>query len=217
MLSKPGLASEPIKALLRLGKRSSRFAAKELFFSEGGSADHVFYLQAGQAKITANSPTGQTVLLSVAAAGEFLGDAAILQDGQSRSTTVTAMSECYAIKFRRLELIGLLQTDSAFSHVFLTSLLVRAIRSQDDRMDLLVNSCEKRLARILLLMAQPGDGTRLGSPIPAVTQQELADMVGTTRSRISFFMNQFRKRGLIDYNRRIWVNASLVVVLERER
>ena len=187
--------------------------SKEAFFSQGDAADCVFYLQAGQAKLTVVSDRGKQATITLLSAGDFIGEEAILGVAGLRLTTATAMNTCTALKIERTEMIRVVQQEHAFSDLVLKFLLARCIRVQADLVDQLFNSSEKRLARILLLMAefgQPGEPEPL---IPRISQETLAEMIGTTRSRVSFFMNRFRKLGFITYNGRLRVHKSLLNVV----
>src|SRR6202789_3516827 len=196
-----------------LGKRLVHLKAKQAFFVQGDAADSVFYLQKGRAKLTVVSNAGKEATITLLAPGEFVGEEAVAAVAGSRLATATAITACTALKIDRKEMIRVIHEEHAFSDLFLAFLLARSMRTQADLVDQLFNSSEKRLARILLLMAEfgkPGEPERL---IPKITQESLADMIGTTRSRVSFFMNRFRKLGFIDYNGRIRVHKSLLNVV----
>jgi CRP-like cAMP-binding protein len=196
-----------------LGRRTVQLRPKRVFFSQGDPADCVFYLQSGRAKLTVISKTGKEATIALLTAGDFVGEESMAQTPGLRMATATAMSSCTALKIERTEMIRALREEHAFSDLFLKFLLARSMRTQADLVDQLFNSSEKRLARILLLMAefdQPG-GTE--SKIPKISQETLAEMIGTTRSRVSFFMNRFRKLGFIQYNGGIKVHKSLLNVI----
>jgi CRP-like cAMP-binding protein len=187
--------------------------AKRAFFSQGDPADCVFYLQSGRAKLTVISETGKEATIALLSAGDFVGEESMAQTPGLRMATATAMSSCTALKIERREMIRALREEHVFSDMFLKFLLARSMRTQADLVDQLFNSSEKRLARILLLMAefdQPGESE---SKIPKISQETLAEMIGTTRSRVSFFMNRFRKLGFIQYNGGIHVHKSLLNVI----
>ena len=196
-----------------LGKRIVHVKAKSIFFSQGGAADCVYYLQSGRAKLTVVSKSGKEATISLLSAGEFIGEEAIAGAVGLRMATATAITFCSAMKIERKEMIRVLHEEHAFSDVFLKFLLARSIRTQADLVDQLFNSSEKRLARILLLMAEFGKPGEPETLIPAITQETLAEMIGTTRSRVSFFMNRFRKLGFVEYNGRIRVHKSLLNVI----
>ena len=187
--------------------------SKEAFFSQGDAADCVFYLQSGRVQLTVVSDRGKQATITLLSAGDFIGEEAILGVAGLRLTTATAMNTCTALKIERTEMIRVVHQEHAFSDLVLKFLLARCIRVQADLVDQLFNSSEKRLARILLLIAefgQPGEPEPL---IPKISQETLAEMIGTTRSRVSFFMNRFRKLGFITYNGRLRVHKSLLNVV----
>ncbi|HEX3892604.1 MAG TPA: Crp/Fnr family transcriptional regulator [Terracidiphilus sp.] len=215
-IEKPAFNAEAFLSTAGLGRRIVQLAPKELFFSQGEPADSVFYLQKGRAKLTVLSSAGKEATILMFAAGEFVGEAALAGVPGLRLSTATAITACKALKITRDEMIRALHEEHALSDLFLKFLLTRSMRAQADLVDQLFNSSEKRLARILLLMAEfgaPGEQERV---IPKVSQETLAEMIGTTRSRVSFFMNRFRKLGFIEYKDRIRVHKSLlnVVLLE---
>ena len=196
-----------------LGRRIVQLDSKENFYSQGDPADAVFYLQKGRARITVVSSVGKEATITIVATGEFVGESALAAIPGLRLSTATAITPCTALKISRDEMIRVMHEEHEFSDLFLKFLLARSMRTQADLVDQLFNSSEKRLARILLLMAEfghPGDSESL---IPPITQETLAEMIGTTRSRVSFFMNLFRKMGFIDYDGRIRVHKSLLNVI----
>jgi CRP/FNR family transcriptional regulator, cyclic AMP receptor protein len=196
-----------------IGRRIVRIKAKGVFFSQGNPADCVFYLQTGRARITVISRAGKEATIALLSAGEFVGEESIAGVAGLRMTTATAITACMALKIERVEMIRVMHEEHAFSDLFLKYLLARSMRTQADLIDQLFNSSEKRLARILLLMAEFGQPGKPETLIPQITQETLADMIGTTRSRVSFFMNRFRKLGFIEYNGRIKVHKSLLNVV----
>jgi CRP/FNR family transcriptional regulator, cyclic AMP receptor protein len=196
-----------------LGRKIVELKPKEAFFSQGDPADSVFYLQKGRAKLTVVSSTGKEATITLLAGNDFVGEGALAAVPGLRLATATAINRCTALRIGRNEMIRVMHDEPAFADLFMKFLLGRSMRSQADLVDQLFNSSEKRLARILLLMAQfgePGDPETL---IPPISQETLAEMIGTTRSRVSFFMNRFRKLGFIDYNGRIQVHKSLLNVV----
>ena len=200
-----------------LGRRIIQFAPKDAFFSQGDSADSVFYLQKGRAKVTVVSPGGKEATITLLSTGDFVGEEALAAMAGLRLATATAITACTTLKISREEMIRVMHMEHSFSDLFLKVIMERSMRLQADLVDQLFNSSEKRLARILLLMAEfgkPGDPERY---IPKISQETLAEMIGTTRSRVSFFMNRFRKLGFIEYNGRIKVHKSLLnaVLLDR--
>jgi CRP/FNR family transcriptional regulator, cyclic AMP receptor protein len=196
-----------------LGRRIVKLKPKHTFFTQGSPADCVFYLQTGRAKLTVVSKSGKEATITLLTSGEFIGEESIAGPQGRRMATATAITSCSALKIERTEMIRVLHEEHAFSDLFLKSLLTRSIRTQADLIDQLFNSSEKRLARILLLMAEFGKPGEPETLIPPITQETLAEMIGTTRSRVSFFMNRFRKLGFIDYKGRIRVHKSLLNVI----
>jgi CRP/FNR family cyclic AMP-dependent transcriptional regulator len=185
----------------------------EKFFCQGDRADTVFYLQKGRAKLTVVSPNGKEATITLLTAGEFLGEESLAAIEGVHSSTATAVNACEALIIGRDDMIRAMRDAAAFADIFVKFLLTRSMRTQADLVDQLFNSSEKRLARILLLMAEFGKSDEADGSIPPLTQESLAEMIGTTRSRVSFFMNRFRKLGYIDYDDRIRVHKSLLNVL----
>ena len=196
-----------------LGRRVVQLKAKEAFFSQGSPADSIFYLQKGRAKLTVVSKNGKEATITLLGAGDFVGEESLGGAGGLRMATATAITPCTAMKIDRDEMVRVMHEEHAFSDLFLKFLLARSMRIQADLVDQLFNSSEKRLARILLLMAEFGKAGEPETLIPAITQETLAEMIGTTRSRVSFFMNRFRKLGFVEYNGRIHVHKSLLNVV----
>jgi len=192
------------------GRRIVELNAKENFFTQGDPADSVFYLQQGRAKITVVSQTGKEATITLLSPGDFAGEGALRPEPVQRLSTATALTSCTALKIMRDEMIRVIHEEHEFSDVFMKYLVERGVRAQADLVDQLFNSSEKRLARTLLLMADLDKPGQRDAFIPPVTQQTLADMIGTTRSRVSFFMNRFRTLGFIDYDGRIQVHKSLL-------
>ena len=176
----------------------------------------MFYIQKGKVKITVVSEQGKEAVVAVLGPDEFCGEGSL--NGQPvRLATATAMTECEIMRLEKASMIRVLHEEPAFSEMFVSHLLARTIRVEADLVDQLFNSSEKRLARALLLLANFGKDGRPEPIIANVSQETLAEMIGTTRSRVSFFMNKFRKLGLIDYNGRIEIHTSLLnVVLHEE-
>jgi CRP/FNR family cyclic AMP-dependent transcriptional regulator len=195
-----------------LCRRIVQLKTQETFFTQGSKADSVFYLQKGRAKLTVVSAAGKEATITLLNVGDFVGEESLAGAVGLRLATATAISACTALKIERDEMIRVMHEEHAMSDLFLKFLLARSMRTQADLIDQLFNSSEKRLARILLLMAEfgkPGEQ----EIIPHVTQESLAEMIGTTRSRVSFFMNRFRKLGFIEYNGRIKVHRSLLNII----
>jgi CRP-like cAMP-binding protein len=195
------------------GRKLIRLKPAGIFFSQGTESGCVFYLAAGRAKLTVVSTAGKEATLTLLVAGEFIGEEAIAGVPGLRMATASAITSCTAMKINREEMIKALHEDHTFSDFFVHFLLARGMRTQADLVDQLFNSSEKRLARTLLLMAEFGKPGEPETLIPAITQEALAEMIGTTRSRVSFFMNRFRKLGFIEYNGRIRVHKSLLNVV----
>jgi len=208
-----GFDAEVFLANAGLGRTIVQVKPKESFFSQRDPADSIFYLRKGSARLTVVSQEGKEATITLLCAGDFIGEEALASLGGLRMATATAITACTALRIEREEMVRVMHEEHTFSDLFLKFLLARSMRTQADLIDQLFNSSEKRLARILLLMAefgQPGEPERL---IPAISQKMLADMIGTTRSRVCFFMNRFRKLGFIDYNGRIRVYKSLLNVV----
>ena len=193
-----------------VGRRIVELNAKENFFTQGDPADSVFYLQQGRAKITVVSQAGKEATITLLSPGDFAGEGALRPEPVQRLSTATALTSCTALKIMRDEMIRVIHEEHEFSDVFMKYLVERGVRAQADLVDQLFNSSEKRLARTLLLMADLDKPGQRDAFIPPVTQQTLADMIGTTRSRVSFFMNRFRALGFIEYDGRIQVHKSLL-------
>ncbi len=196
-----------------LGRRIVLVKAKQCFFTQGQPADSIFYLQKGRAKLTVVSEAGKEATITLLAEGDFIGEEALANVAGLRLASASAITLCTALKIDRVEMVRVLHEEHAFSDLFLKFLLTRGMRTQADLIDQLFNSSEKRLARILLLMAEFGQPGGPETLIPKITQETLAEMVGTTRSRVSFFMNRFRALGFIKYNGRIKVHKSLLNVV----
>jgi CRP/FNR family cyclic AMP-dependent transcriptional regulator len=195
------------------GRKVVRLKAKRIFFSQGDPADCVFYLQSGRAKLTVLSRAGKEATITLLVAGDFIGEESVAGVPGLRMATATAITACTALRIERAEMVRVMHEERTFSDLFLKFLVVRGMRTQADLVDQLFNNSEKRLARILLLMAEYGRPGQTESLIPSITQETLAEMIGTTRSRVSFFMNRFRTLGFIEYNGRIRVHKSLLNIV----
>jgi len=192
------------------GRRLEQIRSKQLLFSQGGVADAVFYLRSGRAKLTVVSKRGKEATVALLGPGDFVGEEAIAGVGRMRMASARTVTTCVVMRIDRDHMLKILHEEHAFSDYFLKFMLARGMRTQADLVDQLFNSSERRLARTLLLMAEFGKPGEPESLIPAVTQETLAEMIGTTRSRVSFFMNRFRKLGFISYNGRIQVHRTLL-------
>jgi CRP/FNR family transcriptional regulator, cyclic AMP receptor protein len=194
-------------------KTIKNFDSNIVVFSQGDVANALFYIRSGKVKVTVVSNVGKEAVIAVLGAGDFLGEGCLA--GQLlRASTATAMTECSIIRLEKAAAVEMLQQEPAFSELMLSYLLKRTIRIEDDLVDQLFNSSEKRLARALLLLANCGnDGERV-KVIPKISQEMLADMIGTTRSRVSFFMNKFRRLGFIEYDDTLEVRSSLLYIVQ---
>lgn len=196
-----------------LGRKIIRIDAKQVFFSQGNAADSVFYLQKGRAKLTVVSKAGKEATTTLLSAGDFIGEESIAAVAGPRMATAVAITPCTALRIEKMEMVRVMHNEQSLSELFRAFLLARSMRTQADLVDQLFNSSEQRLARILLLMAHFGKPGEPEILIPHITQETLAGMIGTTRSRVSIFMNRFRKLGFIEYNGRIRVNKALLNVV----
>jgi len=196
-----------------LGRKLLILKAKETFFTQGTPADSVFYLQTGHARLTVVSERGKEATITLLGPGDFIGEDSVATIPGLRLATATATSACTALRISRDEMMRVIHEEQGFSDLFLKYLVMRGMRTQADLVDQLFNSSEKRLARILLLMAEFGKPGEPETLIPRITQETLAEMIGTTRSRVSFFMNRFRQHGFIEYNGRIRVHKSLLNII----
>ena len=213
VLKKPGFDAAAFLVSAGLGRRIVHLESKQTFFTQGDPAEAVFYLQKGRARVTVVSKIGKEATITLLTAGDFIGEESLMAPAGLRLATATALTACTALKIARDEMIRVMHEDNNFSDLFLKFLLARSMRIQADLVDQLFNSSEKRLARILLLMAEFGQPGSPETTIPKISQETLAEMIGTTRSRVSFFMNRFRKLGFIEYDGRIRVHKSLLNVI----
>jgi len=198
------------------GQATSVYRSGQTVYTQGERADSVFYIQSGNVKKTVVSEQGKEAVVAVLGTGAFFGEGCL--SGQPRRlATVSAMEECVIVRITKAEITRVIHEEPAFAELFIAHLLARNERVEGDLIDQLFNSSEKRLARILLLLANFGKEGR-PEPIAAkISQETLAEMIGTTRSRVSFFMNKFRELGFIDYNGHIEVHSSLLNVVLREK
>jgi CRP-like cAMP-binding protein len=188
------------------------FLKKHSIFAQGDPADAVFYLQTGKVKLTVVSKTGKEATIGILSDGSFFGEGSLA--GQAlRMGSATAMMDCAALRIDRKAMVDALHREHTLSDLFVAYLLARNIRYEEDLVDQLFNSSEKRLARVLLMLAHFGKEGVPETVVPKISQETLAEMVGTTRSRVSFFMNRFRKLGFIHYNGGLQVNSSLLNVV----
>jgi CRP/FNR family cyclic AMP-dependent transcriptional regulator len=217
MRNDAALAFDPKAFLTRIenGKTTREYRNEQVVFSQGDAADSVFYIQSGKVKLTVVSTRGKEAVIGVLERGSFFGEGCLA--GQPlRMSTASAIQPCRIIRVGRSTMVRVLHQDPEFAELFTAYLLSRNVRVEEDLVDQLFNSSEKRLARILLLLAHFGKEPRPESVIPKVSQETLAAMVGTTRSRVSFFMNRFRKMGFIHYNGGLQVHSGLLSVVLRD-
>jgi CRP/FNR family cyclic AMP-dependent transcriptional regulator len=194
------------------GRAISKYRKNETIFSQGDPADSVFYIQKGKVKIAVVSERGKEAVVALQGPDEFFGEGCLT--GQLRRLArATAVTECEIMRVEKAAMIRVLHDEPAFSEMFVSHLLTRTVRVEEDLVDQLFNSSEKRLARALLLLANFGKEGRPEPIIAKISQETLAEMIGTTRSRVSLFMNKFRKLGLIDYNGHMEVHSSLLNVV----
>ena len=185
---------------------------KEIIFTQGSAANSVFYIKKGKVKVTVVSKQGKEAVVAILGVGEFVGEGCL--SGQSRRlATASAMTECVTMRVAKKEIQRVIRDEPAFSQMFMSHILARNVRVEEDLLDQLFNSTEKRLARLLLLLANFGKEGRPEPLIAKISQETLAEMIGATRSRVSHFMNKFRKSGFIDYNGRVEVHSSLLSVV----
>ena len=194
------------------GKTTLRVPRKQVLFSQGDTTDAVFYVQAGKVKLTVVSPQGKEAVIAILEPGSFFGEGCLA--GQLvQLATATTIDVARIVRIDKPSMLRLLKEDRTFSALFLTYMLARNVRIQEDLVDQLFNSSEKRLARVLLLMAQFGKEGKPEGVIAKISQETLAEMIGTTRSRVSFFMNRFKKMGLIHYDGGLHVHSSLLNIV----
>ncbi|MGB8915737.1 MAG: Crp/Fnr family transcriptional regulator [Candidatus Sulfotelmatobacter sp.] len=196
------------------GRKIEAFSKKQTIYAQGDSSDAVFYIRKGKVRLTVVSKTGKEATIGILNEGSFFGESCLT--GQSlRLCSATAMTDCSVMKIDKKSMIEVLHREHTFSDMFVAYLLTRNIRYEEDLVDQLFNSSEKRLARILLLLSHFGKDGKPETLIPKVSQETLAEMIGTTRSRVSFFMNRFRKLGFIDYHGgdELQVHSSLLNIV----
>jgi CRP-like cAMP-binding protein len=211
MAPKPRPPFDPKAFLAHVGdgRRIGRYRKGEVVFSQGEPADAVFFIQRGKAKITVVSEQGKEAVIALLGTNDFFGEGCLAGQNQ-RIATVTSMTDAVIARLEKAAVVGVIHREPAFAELFIAHLLARSIRVEADLVDQLFNSSEKRLARLLLLLANFGTEGEPQPMIAKISQETLAEMIGTTRSRVSFFMNKFRKLGFIDYNGGIEVHRSLL-------
>jgi len=194
------------------GKTSLTASKKQVLYSQGDAAEAVFYIQGGKIKLTVVSQQGKEAVVAILEQGSFFGESCLA--GQTvRTATATTLEDSSIVRIDKNAMIRVLHEEPTFAELFMSYLLAHSIRIQEDLVDQLFNSSEKRLARILLLLAHFGKEGRPEPVIAKISQETLAEMIGTTRSRVSFFMNKFRKLGFIDYNGGLYVHSSLLNIV----
>lgn len=194
------------------GKTSLTFPKKEVIFSQGDGSDAVFYLQTGKVKLTVVSQQGKEAIIAILGPGAFFGESCLA--GQTiRTATAAALEDSSLVRIDKTAMMRVIHEEPSFAEMFIAYLVANNIRVQEDLVDQLFNSSEKRLARVLLLLAHFGKEGKPEVVIPKISQETLAEMIGTTRSRVSFFMNKFRKLGYINYNEVLHVHSSLLNVV----
>src|SRR6478609_3631680 len=213
-IAKKGREFDPNTFLATIGEGRKNLAVskKQVIYTQGDAADAVFYIQKGKVKLTVVSKIGREATIGILSEKNFFGEGALA--GQAlRMGSASAITDCEVLRIERRAMMAALHREHAFSDMFVAYLLARNIRYEEDLVDQLFNSSEKRLARVLLLLAHFGKDGKPESVIPKISQEVLAEMVGTTRSRVSFFMNRFRKLGFIDYNGELEVHSSLLNIV----
>ena len=198
------------------GRAISDYRKDQIVFRQGDPSDAVFYIQSGKVKKTVVSEEGKEAVVALLEAGNFFGEGCLAGEGL-RLSTVTALMKCVIVRISKTDITRVIHEEPTFAELFIAHLLARNSRVEEDLVDQLFNSSEKRLARTLLLLANFGKEGRPEPIIAKVSQETLAEMIGTTRSRVSFFMNKFRKLGLINYNGSIEIHSSLLNVVLRDQ
>jgi CRP/FNR family transcriptional regulator, cyclic AMP receptor protein len=214
MATKRRPSFDPKSFLAKVGEGRSigRYSDGQIIFSQGDPADAVFYVQIGKVKVTVISEQGKEAVIAILGTNDFFGEGCLA--GQARRiATVVTMTDSVIVRLERAAVVRVIHQEPAFSEMFIAHLLGRSIRVEADLVDQLFNSSEKRLARVLLLLANFGKEEKPEPILATISQETLAEMIGTTRSRVSFFMNKFRKLGFIDYNGGIEVRSSLLNVV----
>jgi len=214
MAIKTKLPFDPTAFLAKVGdgRTIAKYRKGQIVYSQGDPADAVFYVQRGRVKVAVTSDQGKEAVVAMLGAGEFFGEGCLA--GQPlRIATVSAMLDSAVMRLEKAAVMQVIHDEPAFAETFIAHLLARAIRTEEDLVDQLFNSSEKRLARLLLLLANFGKEGKPEAVIAKVSQETLAEMIGTTRSRVNFFMNKFRKLGFIEYNGSIEIHSSLLNVV----
>jgi CRP-like cAMP-binding protein len=210
---KPAFDADAFLASAGIGSRIVKLYAQQTFFSQGEAADFIFYLQSGRAKLTVVSKNGKEATITLLSAGDFVGEESLASLGALHMATATSITDCTALKIEREEMLRVMHEEHPLSEIFVKFLLARGMRIQSDLVDQLFNSSEKHLARILLLMTEFGEPGESKKLIPEIAEESLAEMIGTTRSSVNYFINRFRELGLIDYDGRIRAHKALLNVI----
>ena len=204
---------ETFLARAGLGRQVLNLKKNETAYAQGDASDAIFYVQKGRLRVTVTSADGKEATLALVGGGEFLGEDCMVLAQPLRLATATAMTDCALLRISKAEMVRVLHQEHALSDVFVSFLLTRNARVQADLVDQLFNSTEKRLARALLLLARYGKDDPSEKILPRISQETLAETIGTTRSRVNLFMNKFKKLGFIKYNGGLQVNSSLLSVV----
>ncbi len=210
--SKPPFNLKIFLAKVGEGRTVAEYSMGQKIFSQGEPSDAVFYVQKGKVKLTVVSNAGKEAVIAILDSGDFLGEGCLAAQPK-RMATATAISNCSILYLAKEAMIRALHDEPAFSEMFVSYLLTRNMRIEEDLVDQLFNSSEKRLARVLLLLSRFGKEGKPEPVVAKISQETLAEMIGTTRSRVSFFMNKFRKMGFIEYNGGLHVHSSLLNVV----
>lgn len=210
--SRSPFSSATFLALPGPGKKLLRYARKRVIYSQGDKADAVFYIQMGKVKLSVLSAQGREAVIGILGHGHFFGEQC-LSGHIVRSTTATVIEDAEVLRIAQATMFRVLRDEPSFSELFLNYVLSHSLRMEEDLVDQLFNSSEKRLARVLLLLANFGKKGKPQEAVPHITQDTLAEMVGTTRPRINFFMNKFRELGFVEYNGTLRVHSSLLNVV----
>jgi CRP/FNR family transcriptional regulator, cyclic AMP receptor protein len=214
--AKPKFDPKVFLTTVDVGRTKSNYRNGQTIFAQGDPSDAVFFIEKGKVKVTVVSAQGKEAVIAYLGAGDFIGEAS-LRGQPLRISTASAATECVIARVDKATMLKTLREESKFSEMFTSYLLARTVRVEEDLVDQLFNSSEKRLARALLILAHVGKDGRPEPIVPRVDQATLAEMIGTTRSRVSFFMNKFRQMGLIEYNGNLKVHTSLLDVVLHER
>ena len=213
---KPPFDPKVFLAKINGGRSVADYRKNQIVYTQGELADSVFYIQSGKVRKTVVSEHGKEAVIALLGTGDFFGEGCLTGE-PLRLATVSAMTECVIVRIVKADITRVIHKEPAFAELFIAHLLSRNSRVEEDLVDQLFNSSEKRLARILLLLANFGKEGRPEPIIAKISQETLAEMIGTTRSRVSHFMNKFRELGLIDYNGHIEVHSSLLNVVLHEK